>query len=294
MNSYAERQESTVKYCSTLGRRAASLLLALLMLGSTLLTACDRGSTPSETQPSDTSDVTDTVSDSGEENLTLPDDTTAADPSDTTSDGSTSSTPSAPDSLIGDGSAAVGIFPVFSEPGGLYTSRSKTVEITAPEGYTVRYTTDGSVPTKRSSEYKEAIKITVSRGEGQVIRAACFDSKGNLVGQVITHTYVSASSTEGLHYTVMLTCDEDDLNDMYADVQAKIERAAHAEILAPDGTRIISQDVGLRLFGGSSRGLRQKSFKIIARKDGYFGDEPYVGAGTFSYPFFPQRTCHRV
>ena len=280
-----------MKYCSTLGRRAASLLLALLMLGSTLLTACDRGSTPSETQPSDTSDVTDTVSDSGEGNLTLPDDTTAADPSDTTSDGSTPSTPSAPDSLIGDGSAAVGIFPVFSEPGGLYTSRSKTVEITAPEGYTVRYTTDGSVPTKRSSEYKEAIKITVSRGEGQVIRAACFDGKGNLVGQVITHTYVSASSTEGLHYTVMLTCDEDDLNDMYADVQAKIERAAHAEILAPDGTRIISQDVGLRLFGGSSRALRQKSFKIIARKDGYFGEStPYVGLGTFTYPFFPQRT----
>ena len=88
----------------------------------------------------------------------------------------------------------------------------------------------------------------------------------------------------------MLTCDESDLNDMYADVQAKIERAAHAEILAPDSTRIVSQDVGLRLFGGSSRGLRQKSFKIIARKDGYFGDEPYVGQGTFSYPFFPERT----
>ena len=279
-----------MKYCSTLGRRAASLLLALLVLGSTLLTACDRGSNPSETQPSDTSDVTDTVSDSGEGNLTLPDGTTATDPSDTTSDGSTPSTPSAPDSLIGDGSAAVGIFPVFSEPGGFYTARSKTVEITAPEGYTVRYTTDGSIPSKRSTRYTEAIKISVDRGEGMVIRAACFDGADNLVGQVITHTYVSTAETTGLHYTVMLTCDEDDLDDMYADIHEKIERAAHAEILAPDGTRIISQDVGLRLFGGSSRALQQKSFKIIARKDGYFGEStPYVGLGTFTYPFFPER-----
>ena len=117
-----------MKYCSTLGRRAASLLLALLMLGSTLLTACDRGTSPSDTQPSDNSAVTDTTFDSGEGDLTLPDGTTTTDSSDTNSG---ESTPDAPDSLIGDGSAAVGIFPVFSEPGGLYTSRTKTVEITA-------------------------------------------------------------------------------------------------------------------------------------------------------------------
>ena len=271
---------------TSLGRRAAALMLALLLLASALLTACTAGADPTDTLP-DSTQAADTSAEDTQSDLTLPEDTS----SDTEGESNgTTVTPPVPDSLIGDGSAAVGIFPVFSEPGGFYTARSKTVEITAPEGYTVRYTTDGSVPTKRSSEYKEAIKITVSRGEGQVIRAACFDSKGNLVGQVITHTYVSTAETTGLHYTVMLTCDEDDLDDMYADIHEKIERAAHAEILAPDGTRIISQDVGLRLFGGSSRALQQKSFKIIARKDGYFGEStPYVGLGTFTYPFFPER-----
>ncbi|MBP3666841.1 MAG: CotH kinase family protein [Clostridia bacterium] len=269
--------------------RAAALLLALLLLGTTGFTACRSGGDSTDTDPADSA-----AQSAGDgSSLTLPDGTAPSAPDTPANPAETDApaTPEAPDTLIGDGSAAVGIFPVFSEPGGFYTSREKTLEITAPEGYTVRYTTDGSIPTKRSTEYKEAIKLTVDRGEGKTIRAACFDKKGNLTGQVITQTYIYTNKTEVLHYTVMLTCDEDDLNAMYRDVHAKVERAAHAEILAPDGTRIISQDVGLRLFGGSSRSLSQKSFKIIARKDGYFGeDTPYVGLGTFTYPFFPERT----
>ena len=264
--------------------RLTSLLLALLLMGSTVLTACTAGKDPAV----DTGDTQPPVSETVGENLTLGEPETA-DP-DQTQEPETETDYIPPESLIGDGSEAAGVFPIFSEKGGLYTSRTKTVEITAPEGYTVRYTTDGSIPTKRSDAYTEAIVIQGTRGEGTVIRAACFDASGKLTGQVITQTYVCVQKTEGLHYTVMLTCDENDLNAMYRDVHAKVERAAHAEILAPDGTRIISQDVGLRLFGGSSRALQQKSFKIIARKDGYFGDEPYVGLGTFTYPFFSERT----
>ncbi len=271
-----------MKYTKKRAVRLTSLLLALLLTGTALLTGCTGGKTPA-TEPGDTQPG---ASDTAGENLTLGEIETA-DPAQTR-EPANDFTP--PESLIGDGSEAVGIFPLFSEKGGLYTSRTKTVEITAPEGFTVRYTTDGSVPTKRSTQYDVPIVLTNDRGEGTVIRAACFDESGNLTGQVITQTYVCVQKTEGLHYTVMLTCDEDDLNAMYRDVHAKVERAAHAEILAPDGSRIISQDVGLRLFGGSSRALPQKSFKIIARKDGYFGDEPYVGLGTFTYPFFPERT----
>ena len=274
-----------MKYKAKRTARLTSLLLALLLMGSTVLTACTAGKDPAV----DTGDTQPPVSETVGENLTLGEPETA-DP-DQTQEPETETDYIPPESLIGDGSEAAGVFPIFSEKGGLYTSRTKTVEITAPEGYTVRYTTDGSIPTKRSPAYIEAIVIQGTRGEGTVIRAACFDASGKLTGQVITQTYVCVQKTEGLHYTVMLTCDEDDLNAMYRDVHAKVERAAHAEILAPDGSRIISQDVGLRLFGGSSRALQQKSFKIIARKDGYFGENtPYVGLGTFTYPFFPERT----
>lgn len=270
-------------YTKKMGTRIGSLLLVLLLLSTTVLTACTEGKAPGavtgeNTQPH----ASETVG----EDLTLGEPETA-DPTQTVVP-ENNYTP--PESLIGDGSEAAGVFPVFSETGGLYTTRTMTVEITVPEGYTVRYTTDGSLPTAKSTEYTAGIKLKNQYGEATVIRAACFDGNGKLTGQVITQTYVCVKETAGLHYTVMLTCEESDLNAMYRDVHAKVERAAHAEIIAPDGTRIISQDVGLRLFGGSSRALPQKSFKIIARKDGYFGDEPYVGLGTFTYPFFPERT----
>ena len=272
-----------MKYAPKKGTRLGALLLALLLLGTTVLTACTEGKdSGAGTAESTQTQATETVG----EDLTLGAPETA-DPTQTVAP-ENHSTP--PESLIGDGSEAVGVFPVFSEKGGLYTSRTMTVEITVPEGYTVRYTTDGSLPTAKSTEYTAGIKLKNQYGEATVIRAACFDESGKLTGQVITQTYVCVKETAGLHYTVMLTCEESDLNAMYRDVHAKVERAAHAEIIAPDGTRIISQDVGLRLFGGSSRALQQKSFKIIARKDGYFGDEPYVGLGTFTYPFFPERT----
>ncbi len=195
-----------------------------------------------------------------------------------------------PGSLIGDGVTTAGPFAVFSKLGGVYTDTDFSIELTVPEGYTVRYTTDGSLPTKRSPSYAAPITFSQTAGNAKVIRAACFNADGMREGQVITQTYVTVKSTDALSYTVMISTDESNLNDMYSDVHAKIERAAHVEIVALDGTRVVSQDVGLRLFGGSSRTLQQKSFKIIARKDGHFGtDTPYVGAGTFTYPFFPER-----
>ncbi len=190
--------------------------------------------------------------------------------------------------LIGDGLSTAGVFPTFSVRGGLYTE-GQSVCLQGPEGYTVRYTTNGSIPTNRSKAYKSPIQCADGAGKSTVIRAACFDESGKLSGQVITQTYVCVEKTTALTYTVMLTTDKANLDEMYASPAEKIEHAGHAEIIAPDGTRVISQDVGIRLFGGSSRNLQQKSFKIVARKDGYFGDTPYVGAGTFTYPFFSDR-----
>ncbi len=274
--------------------RIGALALALWML-ATAAFAC----TPRPTEPADTatgSETTDVNAPSSDEDSAAVTDPVAPVTPAETGDSADTTTGDQPPvqtpvgDLIGDGVATAGVFPTFSKKGGFFTGRGTTVELSAPEGYTVRYTTDGSVPTKSSTAYKSAIKVAPGMGEGMVIRAACFNSKDQLEGQVITHTYICTDKTESLHYTVMLSTDEENLDAMYADINAKVERAAHVEILSPDGTRIISQDAGLRLFGGSSRSLTQKSFKIIARKDGYFGEtEPYVGAGTFSYPFFPER-----
>ena len=263
-------------------------LLALLLAVCTLCTVALTAGLTACTAPAEGSETIDESAgaDSSGEAMTIGE----ADTPDPTQTAAPEDPYAPPETLVGDGADPNGIFPTFSERGGLYTDKTKSLTISAPDGYTVRYTVDGSLPTAASTAYSDPIHLKNHPGEGTVIRAACFDEDGKLAGQVITQTYVCADTVGGLHYTVLLTCDEGDLDDMYRDVHAKVERAAHAEILAPDGSRIISQDVGLRLFGGSSRTLQQKSFKIIARKDGYFGETPYTGEGTFAYPFFPRRT----
>lgn len=238
-------------------RSLAVGLLASVML----LSACTETNPPADTEPeSSTSTETVTSAETGEitEEITRSDTNTPA-----------------PAATL-----------TVSHKGGVYTSKI-SVELTAPEGYTVRYTTDGSIPTKRSSAYEAA--ITVAK-DALTVRAACFDGDGNMVGHVITNTYVIAEAKESTLYTVMISVDEDDLDDMIFDYAEKIERPAHVEIVTPEGETVVSQDAGLRLFGGSSRSLEQKSFKLIARKTGYFGENAaYVGQGTFRYALFSER-----
>lgn len=185
--------------------------------------------------------------------------------------------------------APTGTAPVFSLAGGVYAD-AQELTITAPQGsdYTVRYTTDGSVPTKKS---KEATKtIEVAGDDATVVRAACFDAQGNLVGRVITHTYIAAEDGRGALYTISLTLSPEDFDKLCRNYNEKLEMPTHIEIVNPAGELVISQDGGMRIFGGSSRALSQKSFKIIARKTGYYETEMYEGKGTFRYAFFDGRT----
>lgn len=183
--------------------------------------------------------------------------------------------------------------PVFSVPGGLFTeapSVSITLPDGAPEGTVIRYTKDGSIPTSRSTKVTGTL-TPLAKADSAVLRAACFDAKGNRTSSVVTNTYVKADKTAASVYTVMISVEGKDLDAMIAKYQQTIEKPAHVEIVAPDGKTVISQDAGLRLFGGSSRSLPQHSFKLVARKDGYFGeDAAYTGSGTFTYPLFPERT----
>ena len=185
--------------------------------------------------------------------------------------------------------APTGTAPVFSLAGGVYAD-AQELTITAPQGsdYTVRYTTDGSVPTKKSKAAESAIEV--AGNDATVVRAACFDAQGNLVGRVITHTYIAETDGRGALYTISLTLSPEDFDKLCRNYNEKLEMPTHIEIVNPAGELVISQDGGMRIFGGSSRALSQKSFKIIARKTGYYETEMYEGKGTFRYAFFDGRT----
>ena len=99
----------------------------------------------------------------------------------------------------------------FSVPSGFYTTGFK-LYITAPEGSTIYYTTDGSVPTTESEVYEDCIDITTSSSTsytyamqdgtgyyyssfaptsldmGTIVRAFAVDSKGNS-SEIVTKAY---------------------------------------------------------------------------------------------------------
>lgn len=185
-----------------------------------------------------------------------------------------------------------GTEPIFSAEGGLYDS-ALTLTISLPdglpEGAVIRYTKSGATPGRNSTLYTEPLEILTEKSDTLTLRAACFDPSGNRLGAVVTQTYLRVEQPEGM-WVVMISVAEKDLNAMTASPNEKIEKPAHVELVTPEGERVISQDAGLRLFGGSSRTLAQKSFKLIARKDGYFGETAaYTGKGSFAYPLFSDR-----
>lgn len=281
--------------------RALALLLAMLtlLLLSLPLTSCQIASGGTETAADGTDSQPDSTSPgetSGGEDVTRPEeDHTETQPSQTeTQPAQTETQPSQPDTPSDPNQAGDDpLAPVFSAQGGVYTDRlalTLSVPDGAPEGTVVRYTTNGSVPTATSTAYASPIRLMVNEGDGGVVRAACFDSQGNRVSRVITNSYVRAASTDSTAFTVMISVSQQDLNAMISAYSETVERPAHVEIVTPDGQIVISQDAGLRLFGGSSRTLAQKSFKLIARKDGYFGENAaYTGKGSFAYPLFSDR-----
>lgn len=258
----------TSKPCRAI--RRLSLLLALLLLSGCLAVTACRTSPDSNTDTSGTASGTDTDPDSA-----APDTATGTEPE----------TEPTPDTS--------GTEPLFSAGGGVYAGALElalTLPDGLPDGAVIRYTTDGSVPTARAAGYSAPLSVLTEADTAVTVRAACFGADGTRLGQVVTNTYVRAAAQDGI-WTVMIAVEEDDLNEITSRYNEKVEKPAHVEIVTPAGERVISQDAGLRLFGGSSRTLAQKSFKLIARKNGYFGeDAAYTGKGSFAYPLFAGRT----
>lgn len=186
--------------------------------------------------------------------------------------------------------------PQFSHDGGIYTD-SLTISFLIPDdikGCTIRYTTNGDEPTMKSDIYDSPIEILMKK-EAVVFRAACFDNDGNILGNIITNTYIKADPDR---FTTDIICITADKNDLYGSKGiinnstmsgSDWERPAHIEYYEVDGNNIINTDAGLRIFGGSSRILEQKSFRIIARKSNYFDNIKYEGKGSFRYKLFENR-----
>ena len=182
--------------------------------------------------------------------------------------------------------------PSFSHEPGIYSS-SMSISITPSDnGYPIYFTTDGSDPSSASSLYEGSVEIdqtTVLRAS--VVHPNCLSS------EISTSTYLIEE--ENTLPIISISTDPDNLFDwntgiyvMGPDASSDYpyfganfwqdwERPIHIEFFETDGTLGFTQDAGVKIFGGWSRGQDQKSLAIFAR--------PEYGSETIDYQIFPDK-----
>lgn len=158
------------------------------------------------------------------------------------------------------------------------------------------------------SEIPNSPSFKIPDGEvfkSTVVRAKVFNGDGK-TSRTATHTYIVDEKNKGSHNryslpVISITTDADNLFDYdygimvpgvnslnqyskttgnYFQRGTEWERPIHIEFYEPDGDLGFSQDAGLRVHGGATRYLRNKSLRI------YAGDL-YDSKDMFYYPIFP-------
>ena len=141
----------------------------------------------------------------------------------------------------------------------------------------------------------EPVIVNEPVDKATVIRAVAEDAEGNL-SEIITHTYfIGLNPQDDYHNTrvVSIALDESSLFHYSTGIYCKgavydnygryaegyfipanytqkgrnWEREAGVEIFDTDGNSIASQEMGIRIMGGTSRNYVQKSLKLLAREE---------------------------
>lgn len=180
--------------------------------------------------------------------------------------------------------------PTFSLTAGMYDV-PRQVMLSAEPGARIYYTLDGTFPDENSIPYTEPIRLKTTAA----VRAAAYQ-EGDLPSNAVCATYLIGENID--LPVVSIVTDPANLFDeetgiymdgpgwtskfpyLGANYWQDWERPAHVELLEPDGTVGISQDIGLKIFGAVSRARTQKPFSLMAR-DRY-------GEDSFGYQVFPE------
>ncbi len=166
--------------------------------------------------------------------------------------------------------------PVFSVDSG-FVSGSVTLELTAEEGSSIHYTTDGSEATEASPVYSGPIALNTN-----TVVSAVASMSGRVTSEPATGTYLFEEK-----HTVPVICismpAEDfsrvySVSEWHSNKSLDIERKCYIEYYEADGSLGTSFPAGIRVAGNSTRVYAQKSLGIYLR-NGY-------GQGSVVYPFF--------
>lgn len=201
----------------------------------------------------------------------------------------------------------------YSLPSTFY-DENISVELYADEGAEIYFTLDGSDPDTSSERYTGAIEINAGADTSAVTIKAVAERNGE-VSDIFTRSYVVGQNVRERFsedtLIFVLSTDPYNLYDyeygiavpgkIYDDYVKEhegeeipynapgnyymsgreAERDIYVEVFESDGDKVISQAAGVRLSGGYSRVVDQKSLRLIARKE--YDPEN----GKFKYAFFP-------
>lgn len=180
-----------------------------------------------------------------------------------------------------------------------FLSESQELTLSAPVEADIYYTLDGSTPSNGSTRYRSPILLEAGEEvRGIPVRAVAYYGDGS-TSEVCTRTYLTGTDISDRFSTLVveITTDPGNLYDydngilvagrLWDDYLAEnpdaeatdrtpanfnlrgdaSERSASVEMWTPDGNRIVSQNMGIRVHGGTSRGADMKSLRLIARKE---------------------------
>lgn len=183
-------------------------------------------------------------------------------------------------------------------PGVFNGVESLSVELTAPYGFCIYYTLDGSDPSTSSPLYTEPLTLTKTT----VLRAICF-SEGGLPSRTATFSYIL--NENHTFPVISMVTDPDNLwsyeRGIYANGKGYTEeyphfganfwkdweRDASLTLFETDGSIGFSEECGISMFGHYGRGEEKKPFKINFRE--------CYGVGKLHYNLFegnPDYTCY--
>ena len=177
-----------------------------------------------------------------------------------------------PNKSNGSGNMQISYTPLFSKEAGVYNN-VEALEISMSCPGTLRYTTDGSRPTSSSKAYSGPLKLKSTT----VVKAICTES-GKSNSKVVTNSYIINENHTLPVLSVSL--NPSDYSSILSHAWTTgYEKSAYAELFE-DG-KSFSIPAGFKLFGGSARSQKKKSYAISFKKK--------YGAGSLNYQVFDNR-----
>ena len=186
--------------------------------------------------------------------------------------------------------------PVVDQPSQLFNG-SLTINVTIPGGCTLRFTTDGTLPTLQNGQTSTTGQFIISNTSNYRFRLYANDL---LPSRVTTRSYilrnldyclpvVSVVTDPDFLYSTEIGVFEKGPNgrpgngqDANCNWNMNWERPVNFSYLDQNGEMVLNQDVNLEMCGGWSRAWTPHSFKLK-------GDKEMGGNKNLPYPFFEQK-----